>query len=143
MICDENFYLARIRGKFVTESIKQCSRKHLAVRQQYYKVQKMTVHPGSFAARLAKRDTFRLAVLRWTMPLDAPRISSGSAALSAASAVFLSPAANASSTFRVKVRIRFLRAWLVAVRFTFCRTRFLAESILGMCLSSNGEGRRS
>src|SRR5207249_1576917 len=77
-------------------------------------------------------ETLRRAALRWTTPFDAPRINSGSAALSARSAAALSPDASASSAFRVMLRIRLLRAWLTAVRFAFWRTRFLAESILGM-----------
>src|ERR1700733_6528994 len=68
------------------------------------------LHAGSFATRLARRDTFRLPVFLWITPLVTPRMISGSAALKAARALPFSPVAIASSTARVSVRIRLLRA---------------------------------
>src|SRR4051794_33513699 len=84
--------------------------------------------------RWARRETFRAPVFLWITPLETPRMISGSAALSATCADFLSPEAIASSTLRVKVRARPLRAWLMSARFLLVRTRFLAEAILGMRL---------
>src|SRR5471030_2553206 len=66
------------------------------------------------------------------MPLETPRMISGSAAFKAASAAVLSPLVMASSTLRIKPRTRVVRAVLIAVRLAVVRTRFLDEAILGM-----------
>src|SRR5471030_3346403 len=86
----------------------------------------------SFATRLLRRDTFRDPVFLCRMPLETPRMISGSAAFRAARAAFLSPEAMASSTLRIKPRTRVLRDVLMAVRLAVVRTRFLEEAILGM-----------
>src|ERR1700733_15009579 len=66
------------------------------------------------------------------MPLDTPRMISGSAAFRAASAAALSPLVMASSTLRIKPRTRVLRAVLIAVRLAVVRTRLREEAILGI-----------
>src|SRR3954469_19155959 len=86
----------------------------------------------SFATRLVRRDTFREPVFLCSTPLETPRMISGSAAFRAARAAALLPELIASSTLRMKPRTRVLRAVLMAVRLAVVRTRFLAESILGM-----------
>src|ERR1700730_9740252 len=85
--------------------------------------------------RLASRETLRLALLRGTPPFCAARMSSGSAALIAATALFLSPDAIASSTFRTKPRIRERRARLMMVRRAIFRAAFFAELVLAICRS--------
>jgi hypothetical protein len=57
-----------------------------------------TAQAESDFTRCARRETFREAVLECITPLLAARISSGCAALKAASAAVLSPEASASST---------------------------------------------
>src|SRR5580704_3659979 len=86
----------------------------------------------SFATRLDRRDTFRDPVFLCRMPLETPRMISGSAAFRAARAAALSPLVMASSTLRIKPRTRVVRAVLIAVRLAAVRTRFLDEAILGM-----------
>ena len=82
--------------------------------------------------RLESLETLREPVFLWITPFETPRMISGSAAFSAAKAAFMSPEMMASSTLRIKPRIRVLREWLIRVRVAVVRTRFLAEAILGM-----------
>src|SRR5690606_11796026 len=86
----------------------------------------------TFFIRCARRETLREAVLRCRTPLPAARISSGWAALKAASAAALSPAAIAASTLRTQVRTREIRLLLIAVRRAILRAAFLAEVVLAM-----------
>src|SRR5262249_14670368 len=86
----------------------------------------------SFATRLVRRETLREPVFLCSTPLVTPRMISGSAAFKAASAAPLSPLAIASSTLRIKPRMRVLREVLIAVPFAWVRTLFWDEAILGM-----------
>src|SRR3712207_9475563 len=87
--------------------------------------------------RLARRDTFREAVFLCTMPFWAARIISGWAARRAATESVWLPEAIASSTLRMKVRMRLRRLRLIAVRFAILRVIFLADTVLAMGLSSS------
>src|SRR3712207_1244895 len=82
--------------------------------------------------RLARRETFREAVFLCTMPFWAARIISGSAARRAAAASVWLPEAIASSTLRMKVRMRLRRDRLISVRFAILRVIFLADTVLAM-----------
>src|ERR1700712_1688612 len=68
----------------------------------------------SFATRLVRRDPFREPGFFCRMPLETPRMISGSAAFKAARAALESPEVMASSTLRIKPRTRVLRAVLMA-----------------------------
>ena len=85
--------------------------------------------------RLARRETLREAVLRWTIPFCAVRTMTGSASLKAARAAFLSPEAMASSTLRVELRMRLRRALFASVRRTVWRAAFFADLVLAMAKS--------
>lgn len=105
-------------------------------------LKELTVRPGhgrapadqglSFFSRAARRETFRAPVFLWITPLVTPRMICGSATLSAAAAASRFPADNASSTLRTAVRIWLFRFLLMAVRLLVLRTRFSAETWLGM-----------
>src|SRR5690606_12795024 len=82
--------------------------------------------------RALRRLTLRAATLAWTMPLPAARLISGSAALSAVEAAAWSPEAIASSTLRMKVRMRLRRDLLVAVRAAILRVAFWADGVLAI-----------
>lgn len=84
--------------------------------------------------RCDRRETFREAVFLCTMPFWALRISCGWAALKAASAAALSPAAIASSTLRTLERMAVRRDLLTSVRRAIWRTAFLAERVFAMSL---------
>src|SRR3970040_2604597 len=60
--------------------------------------------------RLARRETLRDAVLRWTTPFCAVRAMIGSASFNAAAAASLLPEAMASSTLRTELLRRGCRA---------------------------------
>jgi len=62
---------------------------------------------------------------------------SGSAALSAAVAAPRLPDAMASSTLRMKLRMRLCRARLTAVCRSILRTIFFAECVLAIAVSSS------
>ena len=96
--------------------------------------QALLVQALSALTRDARRDTLRLAVLRWVTPFVAPRMISGWAAFSAAFAASASPDAMASSTLRMKVLMRLRRAVLTAVRRSIWRTRFFADGELAMMI---------
>src|SRR5215207_11514076 len=66
------------------------------------------------------------------MPFCAARMISGSAARRACAAAARSPPAIASSTWRMKVRIRLRRDRLIAVRLAILRVIFLADVVLAM-----------
>src|ERR1700732_3228132 len=66
--------------------------------------------------RVARRDSFRATVFRWSTRLVIARCSSGWASWNADLAASLSPLAIAVSTFLTKVRTRLVRARLIAVR---------------------------
>jgi hypothetical protein len=66
------------------------------------------------------------------MPFCAPRMSSGSAALRAASAAALSPALSASSTLRTDVRTRLVRSLLMTARRAATRVAFFAELVFAI-----------
>ncbi len=82
--------------------------------------------------RADKREIFRDKVLRWNVPLEAARISSGWAAFRASLAAALSPEAIASSTARRKVRTRLTRLRLIFVRRAILRIAFLAELVFAI-----------
>ena len=65
----------------------------------------------------------------------AERIITGSASLSAASALLRSPAEIASSTLRTKPRMRERRALLISVRRAILRVALRAELVLAMRLA--------
>src|SRR5881398_1094403 len=65
----------------------------------------------------------------------AERIITGSASLSAASALLRSPAEIASSTLRTKLRMRERRALLISVRRAILRVALRAELVLAMRLA--------
>ncbi|CAK7258884.1 protein of unknown function [Shinella sp. WSC3-e] len=77
----------------------------------------------------------RDAVLEWSTPLVAARISSGWAAFRAAAAEAWSPEAMASSTLRMKLRTRERRDLLTAVRAAILRVAFFAEVVLAIYAS--------
>src|SRR5690606_9657167 len=91
--------------------------------------------------RLFRRETLREARLAWTMPLPAARWISGSAALRAAKAVAWSPAEMASSTLRMKVRMRLRRDLLIAVRAAILRVAFWADGVLAISVLLHPTGR--
>src|SRR3569623_1707464 len=66
------------------------------------------------------------------MPFWAERAISGSAALRAATASSCLPPAMASSTLRMKVRIRDRRDLLISVRAAILRADFLAEAVFAI-----------
>src|SRR5262245_4866191 len=82
--------------------------------------------------RFESRDTLRAAEFLWTTPFCAPRMSSGSAAFSAASAADLSPEAMASSTLRTEERNRLKRFLLMTARRAATRVAFFAELVFAM-----------
>lgn len=65
-------------------------------------------------------------------PFDAARMISGCATFSADCAAAASPAAIASSTLRIKVRIRDRRAVLTVVRRSIFRTIFFADDVFAI-----------
>ncbi len=87
--------------------------------------------PSAFT-RADRREILREAVFFGSTPLITPRAISGSAAAKAALASAALPAARASSTFLMKVRMRETRARLVAVRRSVTRTRFFADSVFAI-----------
>src|SRR5579872_5168807 len=88
--------------------------------------------PLSFLTRAARRETLREPVFLWITPFVTPRIICGSAAFSAAAAASRLPAESASSTLRTAVRIWLFRFLLMAVLRAVLRTRFSAETWLGI-----------
>ena len=87
--------------------------------------------------RFDNLEIFLLAVFLCSTPLVTPRMISGCARRSAAAAASPSPLATASSTFRMKVRIRDIRARFIMVRPILCRSRFFDWGVLAMCSPSN------
>jgi hypothetical protein len=84
----------------------------------------MSDHLLSVASRLVRRDTFRLAAFGCSTPFCDERMITGSASLSAAAALALSPVANASSTLPRVVRRRERRDLLISVRRAMTRVAF-------------------
>src|SRR5690606_11042748 len=89
--------------------------------------------PSAFT-RAASREILRLAVFLWRTPRLTPRMISGCAARSFSCAAAGSPAAIASSTLRMKVRIRERRALFTAVRRRVWRARLRDDGVLAMLL---------
>ena len=82
--------------------------------------------------RAERRESLRETELAFSTPLPAARCSSGCMSRNAVWAASLFPAATASSTLRMKLCTRDLRALLRAVRFSVWRMRFWADAILAM-----------
>src|SRR5215467_12886413 len=97
----------------------------------------------SLATRWLRRETLRLAALAWTIPFCAERMITGSASLSAASALPRSPAAIASSTLRTKLRNLERLPLLISVRRAILRVALRAELVLAILLLVVGAGRTS
>jgi hypothetical protein len=77
-------------------------------------------------------ETFRAAVFFFITPFVTDLMISGWAAFRAAFAASLSPPAIASSTLRMKVRMRERRALFTSVRAAILRTAFFADGVLAM-----------
>src|SRR5665648_408172 len=100
--------------------------------------------------RLARRETLREAVLRWSRPFCAVRTINGSASFSAVWAASLLPVAIASSTLRTEPRMRLRRVLFSTVRRMVWRTAFFADLVLaisrilegGFRPAEGGEGAR-
>src|SRR5680860_790912 len=82
--------------------------------------------------RLARRETLREAVLRWSRPFCAVRTINGSASFSAVWAASLLPEAIASSTLRTEPRMWLRRALFSTVRRMVWRTAFFADLVLAI-----------
>src|SRR5205814_10327376 len=92
----------------------------------------------SLATRSVRRETLRLAALRWMMPFCAERIMMGSASLRAATALLRSPEASASSTLPTNVRSRERRALLTSVRRAIWRVALRADFVLAILVLLGG-----
>src|SRR5690606_38753730 len=92
---------------------------------------------------MVRREYLRATVFSWGTPLATARAISGCAALSAAAAASLSPAAPAASTFFTSVRMRDTRFLLTIVRAVLRRMRFFACGVLAINSSKIQSVQRS